>query len=254
MILFFKNIQKKEAFMSIIKPFFAIAVGVAFCFAQDSSSNNITVTDAGGNVYNTVKIGNQVWTVKNLKTTKYNDGTPIPLVNEKSAWFGRTTPAYCFYDNDNSNKEKYGALYDWHAVNTGKLAPKGWHVPTDAEWDTLQNYLIANGFNWDGTTDSNKIAKAMAAKTNWSTSTSPGTIGNDLTKNNRSGFSALLGGYRDFIGGFHSQGDHGCWWSATEDDSSDTDAYSRGLLYDYDYLDRDYDSKWSGFSVRLVKD
>jgi uncharacterized protein (TIGR02145 family) len=154
--------------------------------------------------------------VENLKTTKYNDGTSIPFVSDTTVWSNLTTPGYCWYNDDFSNKELFGALYNWYAVNTGKLAPAGWHVPTVADWTTLQDYLIANGYNWDGTTTSNKIAKAMAAQTDWSTSTKTGSIGNDLSKNNTSGFSALPGGHRYYNGYFgFSQLDFGNWWSAT---------------------------------------
>jgi len=125
------------------------------------------VKDADGNVYQSVRIGSQVWTVENLKTTKYNDGTAIPNVTDSTEWIELTTGSYCYYANNPDNKAKYGALYNWHAVNTGKLAPEGWRVPTDAEWDTLKNYLITNGYNWDGTTTGNKIGKALAARTDW---------------------------------------------------------------------------------------
>ncbi|MDD4729737.1 MAG: FISUMP domain-containing protein, partial [Dysgonamonadaceae bacterium] len=123
--------------------------------------NPVTVTDIDDNVYHTVTIGTQVWMVENLKTTKYNDGTSIPLVSDGTAWSNLATPGYCFYNNDAANKSTYGALYNWFTVNTNKLAPTGWHVPTDAESTTLENYLIANGFNYDGTTTGNKIAKSM---------------------------------------------------------------------------------------------
>jgi len=106
-------------------------------------------------------------------------------------------------DNNNTTNadsiKKYGALYDWYAAsptNVKKIAPAGWHVPSDAEWDTLQNYLTAKGYNRDGTTTGNKIEKALAAKTDWVTYSTNGTIGSDLSKNNSSGFSALPGGYR----------------------------------------------------------
>ena len=125
-----------------------------------------TVKDADGNVYTTVKIGNQVWTVENLRTTKYNDGSAIPLVTDSAAWVNLTTPGYCYYNNTTNadSIKKYGALYNWYAVDTKKLAPAGWHVPTDAEWDTLQNYLIANGYNWDGTTDEQQDSKIPGGK------------------------------------------------------------------------------------------
>jgi hypothetical protein len=89
-----------------------------------------TVTDIDGNVYQAVKIGNQVWTVENLRTTRYNDGTAIPYVTDNSAWANLTTPGYCYYFNDSTaNADKYGVLYNWYTVNTGKLSPAGWHVP-----------------------------------------------------------------------------------------------------------------------------
>ena len=126
-----------------------------------------TVADADGNVYQTVRIGNQkfvaqVWTVENLRTTKYNDGTPIPHLTDSVAWINDTLGAYCYYLDTTSGNiiKKYGALYNWYAVDTKKLAPKGWHVPSDEEWNTLQDYLIANGYNFDGTTTGNKIAKS----------------------------------------------------------------------------------------------
>jgi uncharacterized protein (TIGR02145 family) len=217
-----------------------------------ADDNTGTVTDIDGNVYQTVKIGNQVWTVENLRTTKYNDGSLIPLVTDGAAWAALKTPGYCWYDNDIKNKSKYGALYNWYAVDTKKLAPKGWHVPTVAEWDTLQNYLIANGYNWDGTTTGNKIAKSMAAQTDWKTDTNPGATGNDLFKNNKSGFSALPGGWRFFIGFFNLFGRFSVWWSATEDAASN--ACDRRLGHDDGTLGRGVLPKSCGFSVRLLRD
>lgn len=215
------------------------------------------VTDADGNVYQSVRIGDQVWTVENLKTTKYNDGTPISHVPDPAAWYnlyttGSTTGAYCYYDNNTANKAKYGALYNWHAVNTGKLAPAGWHVPTDAEWTQLEEYLIANGYNYDGSTSGKKIGKSLAAKTDWSSCSMTGNVGNDLTSNNSTGFSALPGGFRSFDGNFHTQSYHGFWWSATE--RTALHAYTRNLPYASNYLLIYLDYKKYGYSVRLVRD
>ena len=217
-----------------------------------------TVTDADGNVYQTVLIGNQVWTAEDLRTTKYNDGTAITKVTDSTAWANLTTPAYCYYNStmNSDSISKFGSLYNWYAVNTGKLAPVGWHVPTDSEWEVMQCYLVMNGYNYDGTTDTtnNKIAKSLAAKTDWSTYSNTGTIGCDLTKNNSSGFSALPGGFRYDDGSFYYQGYDGDWWSATEFDA--TDAWGRGLDYDhgYDNLGRGSVSKRVGSSVRLLRD
>jgi uncharacterized protein (TIGR02145 family)/uncharacterized repeat protein (TIGR02543 family) len=213
-----------------------------------------TVTDADGNVYASIVIGTQTWTVENLRTTKYNDGTSIPHVTDGTEWSNLSTPGYCWYNNSTvtSEQEKWGALYNWHAVNTGKLAPAGWHVPTDAEWTTLENYLIANGYNWDGSTSGDKTGKSLAAKTDWLSSNTAGDVGNDRSSNNSTGFSALPGGFRYNVGNFYDQGTNGLWWSATEDDA--TDACYRYLGYDGEHLDGDGGYKKCGFSVRLVRD
>jgi uncharacterized protein (TIGR02145 family) len=210
-----------------------------------------TVSDIDGNVYRTIVIGNQEWTLTNLKTTKLNEGTAIPNVTGNTEWGALTTPGYCWYNNDFANKEKYGALYNWYTVNTGKLAPAGWRVPETTDWIKLEIYLIANGYNYDGTTTGNKIAKSMAAMV-WTSSTNVGAIGNNLIINNKSGFSALPGGYRLYLGNFYLQSSYGSWWSATEHDA--TSAWYRLLLCVNDYLYRVNDNKSCGFSVRLVKD
>jgi len=230
-----------------------------------ASAGNVTDTD--GNVYQTVKIGNQVWMAENLRVTKYNDGSVIPKVTDSVAWYNIynnniTTPAYCFYNNttDSGSIRKYGAFYNWYVVspaNLKKIAPAGWHVPSDSEWTGLEKYLVLNGYNWDGTRDtaqSNKIAKSLAAKTDWYTYSTTGAIGNDLTENNSSGFSALPGGVRNSGGYFSSQSYDGGWWSATEYDA--TQAWDRNLSYNYGNLSRYGEDvpKSVGFSVRLVRD
>ena len=189
---FLQTFNKIEVFVKILKTFLIGAFAVSACLAQGSTGST-TVKDADGNIYTSVKIGDQVWTVENLRTTKYNDGTAIPVVKDSAAWVALKTPGYCYYNNTTNagSIKKYGALYNWYVVNTGKLAPEGWHVPTDSEWTNMENYLVLNGYNWDGTKDTaedNKIAKSLAAKTDWSTHTTAGIIGNDLTKNNSSGF------------------------------------------------------------------
>jgi len=208
------------------------------------------VSDIDGNVYHTITIGTQVWMVENLKTTKYNDGTAIPFVTDNTAWATLTSPAHCFYNNDvTTYKNTYGALYNWYAVNTGKLAPTGWHVPTDAEWTTLVTYVSAN------TGTSGSLAKALAATTNWVTSyTNAGAIGYDLTKNNSSGFSALPGGWRIKGGSFSNLGVNGFWWSST---GYDTDsAWIRYMENDYPYGEviRYGNFGEDGYSVRCIRD
>lgn len=219
---------------------------------QVGCGSNATITDIDGNIYHIVTIGTQTWMMENLKTTKYNDGTAIPNVTNNTTWAGLTTGAYCYYNNDATTyKEKYGCLYNWYAVNTGKLAPKGWHVPADAEWTILENYLIANGYNYDGSTTGNYIAKSLASTTGWDTSTNTGAIGNDLTKNNRSCFSALPGGFCTRGSGFSNAGGDGYWWSS--DQSNAGDAWGRHLGYASGFSNRISLYKPMGFSVRCVR-
>jgi uncharacterized protein (TIGR02145 family) len=211
-----------------------------------------TVKDANGNVYTTLKIGNQVWMAENFRATKYIDGTPI---SSDSNWNNAASPKYCFYNNaaDSQLVNKYGALYNWYVVspaNPKKLAPQGWHVPSDAQWDTLLNYLIAQGYNWDGSDTGNKIAKSLAARTDWAVDSTPGTIGCDLTKNNTTGFSALPGGHRSGSGAFYAK--DAVWWSSTACDS--INAWYRYLGYNFNYLLRGSSNFSCGFSVRLIRD
>jgi uncharacterized protein (TIGR02145 family) len=213
-----------------------------------------TVTDADGQVYKTVRYGNQVWTVENLRTTKNNDGTVIPLITDNDAWNASNTPARCFYDTlpDTAAQRKWGALYNWYSVKTGKLAPAGWHVSTDADWDTLQNYLIARGCNSDGTTVGNKIAKSMASKTDWLPGTDSGAVGNDTGRNNASGFSGLPAGYYGITGSAYTRSWYAFWWTATVQDSSS--AKARCLTSYYPDLRSETMIKTYGLSVRLVRD
>jgi uncharacterized protein (TIGR02145 family) len=245
---------------------------------SSSSANQLaeTVTDADGNVYRTIKIGNQLWTVENLRTTKYNDGITIPHITDDIKWRSLSTPGYCYYGNttDNTMIIKYGALYNWYAVNTHKLSPEGWHVPTISDWIILQNYLIAHGFNWDGPNeDTNRIAKSMAAGTDWKTDdenlhtplTDQDCIGNDLSKNNKSGFTALPGGarYADektieaFSSSFVNLGYDAFWWSATETAGTIVPNSAANLCrlsnFARHFYSADMDEKGAGHSVRLLK-
>jgi uncharacterized protein (TIGR02145 family) len=223
-------------------------------------ANAGNLTDVDGNVYQSVRIGNQVWTVENLRTTRYNDSSSIPLDTSMVTWQYATMPKYCYYKNTTSSDsiKKYGALYNWYVIsptNPKKIAPAGWHVPSMEEWGTLVNHLIDNSYNWNGTTAENKIAKSLAAKTDWRADTSGGSIGRDLANNNRTGFTALPGGFRQNTGSyFYVQNDYGGWWSTMEYVNSATDAWARDLYYAYAYLDNTISNKGSGYSLRLVRD
>jgi uncharacterized protein (TIGR02145 family) len=191
---------------------------------------------------------------ENLKTTKYRDGsTAIPLVTGNTDWGNLTSPGYCWYDNNIANKDTYGALYNWYTVNTGNLCPTGWHVPTTVEWATLENYLIFNGYNYDGTTPGNKIAKALASTTLWTFNATTGVVGNiDYpAKRNATGFTALPRGYRTSSGAFNFIGRYGFWWSATERDP--TFAWNRFMYFNFEGVDKG-GIKRDGCSVRCLRD
>ncbi len=186
--------------------------------------------------YKWTKIGTQTWMAENLKVTKYNDGIAIPNVTDATAWSELTTGALCDYENTPSNSETYGKLYNWYAVNTGKLCPTGWHLPSDAEWTELTDYL-------GGTSDAGGKLKETGT-THWN---SPNT-----SATNETGFTALPGGYRNNDGSFYSIGSRGYWWSATKLGAND--AWYRRMFYNSSIVDRYYDDKGAGFSVRCLKD
>ena len=201
-----------------------------------------TVTDIDGNVYRTVTIGTQVWTVENLKTTKLNDGTPIPLLTDNTEWRSLTTPGYSWYNNDAATyKTTYGALYNWHAVNTGKLAPTGWHVPTDAELTILTTYLGGEGIAGGKMKSTGTIEAGTGL---WYSPNTGAT--------NESGFTAVPAGSRSLDGTFGDIGDDGYWWSSSEYGTNY--AWSRDLYYGLSTVGRSNDLKNFGLSVRCLRD
>jgi uncharacterized protein (TIGR02145 family) len=218
--------------------------------SKTTNINFVACMDTDGNNYTVVTIGTQTWMAENLKTTRYNDGTAIPYVTDNTAWVAlstSSTPAYCWYNNDATTyKNKYGSLYNWYAVNTGKLAPVDWHVPTDAEWTTLTDYVTANLDTFLN------VAKALAATTDWTTYSTTGTIGCNLTLNNSTGFSAIPGGYRTDFGTYGSVGNIGYWWSYA--DYRTYSAWNRFMEYNLSNVVRYDGNMQGGFSVRCVRD
>jgi uncharacterized protein (TIGR02145 family) len=206
--------------------------------------------DVDGNLYTTIKIDAQVWMTENLKTTKYADGTTIPLVNTTSTWdaLTATSKAYCWYNDDIANKATYGALYTWAAAMNGAasvttnpsgvqgVCPTGWHLPSDAEWTQLTTYL--------GDTD---VAGGKLKETGTTHWTSPNT-----GATNETGFTALPGGYRDGSGSFNFIGSLGYWWCATEDDVEF--ARFRCMYGGSSTVGRGGYRKEVGTSVRCVRD
>lgn len=195
------------------------------------------LTDFDGNTYNTVTIGDQTWMQENLRVTKLNDGTRIPCVTDEDTWLYTNEPGYGWYDNDASTYgELYGAMYNWYTVTTGSLCPDGWHVPTDAEWATLTDFLggeeIAGG----------KLKEAGTE--HWD---SPNT---DAT--NESGFTALPGGYRSNGGQYYSIEWQGRWWTSSMIDN--IYVWTRQMQSNIANVNRYEMNRNYGFSVRCIMD
>jgi uncharacterized protein (TIGR02145 family) len=232
------------------------------CKKEEVDNSTGKITDKDGNVYTSVIIGTQTWLLENLKTTKYNDGTAIPKVTEDAIWASLATPAYCWQKNDEATyKNKVGALYNGFVVKTGKIAPKGWHVPTDAEWTTLEIYLQNHGYNYDGTIDvdndrstNNKTAISLAKTTEWAASDNVGSTGNPNYPSfqNKSGFTALPGGYRYQDGRLLAAYTAGLWWSSTE--NTDGLVLYRLLRNNTSDFFQNSVPKTNGMSIRCIKD
>lgn len=195
----------------------------------------IPCTDQDGNNYAVVTIGSQTWMAENLTVTKLNDGTLIPLVSDPAAWINLTTPGYCWFDNNQATfGNTYGALYNWYTVNTLNLCPTGWHVPTDAEWTQLTDFLGGEIF----------AGGKLKDMTHWMIPCAVAT--------NETGYSALPGGRRTVSGGFDYLTELGYWWSNTEVDAGN--AYYRKMDYDNNAVGRSQYLKILGLSVRCIRD
>lgn len=196
-----------------------------------------TVTDIDGNTYRTVKIGNQWWMAENLKVTHYRNGDDIPNVTGGTDWVNLTTGAYGSYNNNSENVSIYGLLYNWYTADDSRnIAPASWHVPSDAEWQTLVDYLGGDA-----------VAGGKMKETGTSHWQSPNKGATD-----ESGFSALPGGDRYDGGVFSDLGSYALFWSSTEINSSG--AWGRALLYENSEVYRNANVKQVGFSVRCVRD
>ena len=246
----------------------------------------------------TVTIGTQVWMLENLNVSVFKNGVAIPEVQDNDAWknAGRNQqPAWCYYDNDPKNGAKFGKLYNWYAVidNNG-LCPQGWHVPTDAEWDTLVAYLggedIAGAkmkanpvmkkedryYETGGYYDTKSCSNCSTASAEYK-KICPVCKGVGRIKTNKfipkgkekyvheeqiggwngtneSGFTGLPGGNRSDNGYYESIGSYGYWWSSTENNSYD--AWNRFLHSDGGDASRFElnDDKGDGSSVRCLRD
>ena len=197
-----------------------------------------TVIDVDGNTYHTIKIGNQIWMVENLKTTKYRNGDIIESPTD--GWITTYTGAQCCYNNDYYYSSIYGRLYNWYAtIDSRNIAPTGWHVPSDNEWNMLITYL--GGYS----VAQNKMKEI--GTTHWL------TYNSNIT--NESGFTALPCGYRDFgsIGIFSSLGSYTSWWSTTSSTTNTGRAWCFDIHSD-NTIERGTYGKAAGFSIRCLKD
>jgi uncharacterized protein (TIGR02145 family) len=201
----------------------------------DSSALQSQVASLQTTTYPNVLIGTQYWMEKNLEVTNYRNGDIIPYVSDPTAWAGLTTGAWCYYNND--TESGYGKLYNWYAVTDPRgLAPTGWHVPIEAEWTIITNFL--GGEN--------------VAGGNMKTTGTKSWITPNTAATNSSGFSGLPGGARSSVGAFSNIGSIGNWWSSTEANTGA--AWFRDLGYNNDNVFTGNTGKGTGFSVRCLRD
>jgi len=207
----------------------------------------VPCTDPDGRNYSIVKIGEQTWMAENMAY--------LPSVNPSSNG-SDSSPFYYVYGYEGksigeaigtANYGTYGVLYNWEAAKT--VCPSGWLLPIIGKWAKLINYLTFNGYGYDGS--GSDFAKSLASSYGWNSYQRPGTIGNDQGSNNRSGFSALPGGYRHRDGGFFDIGDNTRLWESTESGAST--AFSRSLIFWNDGMSLGNNYRRYGFSVRCVK-
>ena len=198
-----------------------------------------SVKDIDKNTYKIITIGRQKWIASNLNTSKYRNGEPIPEMKDPAKWSQLTTGAWCYYNNDSTNYAKYGKLYNWYALNDPRgLAPKGWHIPSDAEWINLGTYLGGDALAGGKMKELGTL--------NWLSPNEGAT--------NESGFSGLPGGSRDFDSGmFPNVRLDGSWWSSSIITNSNNPII-RTLFYDASYLDSWWGRKQNGYSVRCIRD
>lgn len=218
----------------ICASFLVLAVS---CKKENEYDPLTTVTDIDGNVYHAVPIGTQVWLMENLQVTTLNDGTVITLISDPVTWSNLTSSGLCWYDNNNSNKSTYGGLYNWYVVNTGKLCPAGWHVPTQTEWMILVD--LFGGIDRAG----GKLKEMSTYQ--W--------LSPNIDATNESRFTALPGGARVGSNGFFMEiGTGAHFWSNTY--FNEADALYFGLANTTGIVYSTNADKRNAFSVRCLKD
>lgn len=231
---------------------FLLILFIALFSSCNNEENNKKIDAGGGGIvtnpgagvtfngytYTSIVLGNgQEWMAENLRTTTYANGDPIPNVTDGNQWGNLTTGAWAHYNNDSQYENPYGKLYNWYTVDDPRnVCPTGWHVPTDAEWTVLSDYLGGSA-----------VAGGKMKSTGTQYWLSPNT---DAT--NERGFSGIPGGNRNLDGTFSIIGYYGYWWSSTENSSGS--AWYHQLYYYNGYVSRYDDNKKHGFSVRCIRD
>lgn len=188
-----------------------------------SSSDMIfstNINDNESNIYKTITIGNQLWLSENLRSTRYNDGTPVQIIEANDQWSAAGNAAYSWYNNDFANKNVNGAIYNYYVVDQSQngnknICPSGWHIPKKLEWTILFNYLSQNGYGSGGV--SSDISKSIASTSGWEPAPSAGLVGNDQPSNNSSGFNGYPTGMRSYNGAFTVFGRWAGWWNQPDD-------------------------------------
>lgn len=251
--------RSNARFFTVCMAFATIAF-IASC--KKDEDNDTPPNNNAPSAIESVTIGSQVWMTKNLSLAAYRDGTPIPQVTDPTEWENLTTGAWCWYNNDSAAyAATYGRLYNWYAVAgifdaaseadstlRKQLAPQGWHVPTDAEWSTMINFLDPAA---DGGNNPNMAGGKMKTTGTIEDGTGLWAAPNEMASN-VSGFSGAPGGGRSGSGGYVSIGYSGYWWSSSE--GGNDYAWYRYLYHDFGIAFRNDFFKHFGFSVRCLRD
>ncbi|MFO8055587.1 MAG: FISUMP domain-containing protein [Bacteroidales bacterium] len=217
-----------------------LLVSATACDKKEEEEDQVdygSVSDVDGNTYKTRKIGSQTWMVENLKTTKFNDGAGIPNVTGKNEWKNLSSAAYSWYDNDKSSySRKCGALYNWYAVEQGKLCPNGWRVARDSEWKELVDFLAGEGHEAEQ-------GKVLRSTSDWN----DGKNGSDDYY-----FNGKPAGFRHVSdGGFYAIGTNAQWWTSSE--SYEGEAWFYAIYHTGTDIRLKSEAHEQGHSVRCIK-
>ena len=217
--------------------------------SKGGNHEDSVVVDIEGNKYHTIAIGTQIWMKENLRTTKYNNGTPIFCVESNNEWTSLSSAAYCWYNNDSSYQAIYGAIYNGFTLEEGNVCPTGWHVPTDNDWKILEIELgmspsEADKPGWRG----NIGGKFAGAANLWL-----GGYFEGDTVFNTTAFNGVPAGNRiGESGSFGNMGSNAYWWCNT--DEGKDKLWVRNIFYASNHFIKNSYSKNYGFSIRCIKD